>query len=143
EAAATHFGPQILIGRRDDTDIDLFGLRAAYRFELAFLEHAQQFRLQIEGQLADFVEEYRSPVRQSKAADTPLTSPCECSFFMSEKLAFHKRRRNRGAVYFDERFRETSAGAVDGASDKLFTRSRLTLDQHSRIGRSDLMNVVQ
>src|SRR5258707_1132824 len=44
EFTVTDHLPQVLIGRRDDTNIDARGTGAAYSLELALLEHTEQLR---------------------------------------------------------------------------------------------------
>ena len=69
----------------------LRGPRAAERFELAFLQHAQQFRLQFERQFADFVEEDRAAVRQGEAAFASRRGARERAAFVAEEFAFDQR----------------------------------------------------
>jgi hypothetical protein len=45
-----------LVGRRQDANIDADRARAAHAFELRVLQHAQQFRLCLQRQVADFIE---------------------------------------------------------------------------------------
>src|SRR5262245_66468165 len=60
---------QVAIGRSDQTDVDADGARAAQPFELLFLEHPQELRLQFEGDVANLVEEKRATMRQLEAPD--------------------------------------------------------------------------
>ncbi|HKY35525.1 MAG TPA: hypothetical protein VJN18_06290 [Polyangiaceae bacterium] len=53
---------QISVGGRDHARIDALGLDAADAPHLAFLEDPQQLGLQLETELADFVEEQRAAV---------------------------------------------------------------------------------
>jgi hypothetical protein len=52
---------ELAMRRRQETDIHLDGLRAADPLELPRLKNAQQLGLQLEGQLADLVQEDESP----------------------------------------------------------------------------------
>ncbi len=63
-----HLG-EIAVGRRDEPDVDADGAVAAQPLELLFLQHAQEFRLQLERDVADLVEEQRAAVRQLEPAD--------------------------------------------------------------------------
>ena len=58
---------QIAIRRGQYPDVHLLGGRAADRIELALLEHAEQFRLQVERQFPDLVEKNGALVGQGKA----------------------------------------------------------------------------
>ncbi len=51
---------QIAVGGDDDANVDVDGLRAADALEAALFENAQQFGLDGQRQLADFIEEERA-----------------------------------------------------------------------------------
>ncbi len=51
---AHHFFER-LIRRRDDADINRHGFRASYRMHFPLLQDAQEFHLQMQGQIADFI----------------------------------------------------------------------------------------
>ena len=53
---------QIPIGRGNDPDVDLAGAILPDELEGPFLQDAQQLALQIQGDLADFVQKERSPI---------------------------------------------------------------------------------
>ena len=57
-----HHLRQVLIGGRDDTNVNASGACAAEPLELLFLENTQELGLQFERQVADFVEKQRSCV---------------------------------------------------------------------------------
>ena len=57
----------------------------------------------IRQQLADLIEEDRSPVRQLEAADPPLGGPGERTLLVAEQLGGDQLARNRRAVDGDER----------------------------------------
>ncbi len=58
---------KVAVGRRHDAHVDLARPRAAHGLELALLQHAQELGLQVDGQLADLVEEDGAAVRQREA----------------------------------------------------------------------------
>jgi hypothetical protein len=60
---------QVAIGRRDQAHIDRDGRVAAEPFDLALLQHAQQFHLNQGRDVADFVQEQRAAVRRFELAD--------------------------------------------------------------------------
>ena len=61
-------GPQIAVGRRDNTHIDLLvGVRANLA-NRALVEHAEQRRLEIERHLANLIEENRPAVGLGEGA---------------------------------------------------------------------------
>ena len=51
---------EVGVGRGDDADVDLDGLRLAERVDFVGLEEAQQLRLDVEADLGDLVEEERA-----------------------------------------------------------------------------------
>ena len=57
EAARVDLGLEVAVGGGDDAHVDGQAARRADALHLAALEHAQELRLQLEGELADLVEE--------------------------------------------------------------------------------------
>src|SRR6266446_3269705 len=78
---------EVGIGSGQDTDIDDPGFGRADAFKLASFENAQQFRLQVERHIADFVQQESAAVGQFKTAHTICFSIGKCALYMSEKLA--------------------------------------------------------
>ena len=70
KTAFGNFGGEIAICGGDDANIHFARLRTAYGFEFAFLQNAKKFRLQFEGELADFIEENGSTVGQLESSRT-------------------------------------------------------------------------
>ena len=68
ELAVGHALLEVGVGRRDDADVDALRARVADRQDLALLEKPQQFRLDVERQVADFVEEERAAERRPQHA---------------------------------------------------------------------------
>ena len=67
-------------------DIDFNGLRAADAFEFTFLQDPQECNLSVQRQLADFVEENGSSVRQFKSTDAALHRPGEGALFVAKEF---------------------------------------------------------
>src|SRR5262249_13903301 len=86
-----------------DSHVHAQGARTPQAFELLFLKHAQQFRLQIQRDVFDLIEKDRSLVSEFKAADTAIDRAGKRAFLVTEQLTLKQARRNRGAVYFDQR----------------------------------------
>ena len=78
---------EIPIRRGEDANIDLDGLGAADPLKLAFLQDAQQLRLEVERQLAHLVEEERTMVGEFKTALAALGRTGERAALMTEELA--------------------------------------------------------
>src|SRR5271165_7056729 len=83
---------------RNQTNVNLDGLCTSEAFKLLFLQGAQQFRLQIHGDVADLVEKQSAVIRQLKPASLLDERPCESTLFMAEQFTFHQTRRNCRAV---------------------------------------------
>ena len=63
EAACGDFGAQVAIRRRQHAHVERHGHAAAEALDFAFLQHAQQLRLQAERHLGHFVEQQRAALR--------------------------------------------------------------------------------
>jgi hypothetical protein len=59
----THLLSQIPIRGRNDANIDFLLAFRSEPLEHPLLKHSQQLRLELEGQFADLIEEYGSPIR--------------------------------------------------------------------------------
>ncbi len=68
------------------------------------------FDLQIERQLADFVEKNRAAMRQSEASLALFSRAGKSALFVAEQFALDQRRRDRRAVDFDQRSIAPPAG---------------------------------
>ena len=110
------------------------GPGASQPLEFSFLEHTQQLGLKLQRNIADLVEEYRTAVRQLEAADALCNGASERAFLVSEQLAFEQACRYSRAVELDEGVRAAKAEIVDRARDQFFSRPRLAVDEHGRIG---------
>src|SRR5262249_6711699 len=93
-----HLRGEVPVGGGDQTGIGPQGSRASQPLELALLEHAQEFGLEFERDLADFIEKYRTPMRQLEAPDALRDGARERAFLVAEEFAFQQPSRNRGAV---------------------------------------------
>jgi hypothetical protein len=96
-----HFG-EVAIGGGDQAHVHRNGTIAAEALDLALLQGAQQLGLQVERQLADFVEEKRAFVRQFDAADLAGNGAGERALLVAEQFAFQQAGRDGGAVQLDE-----------------------------------------
>ena len=108
---------QVAVGRRDQARIGAQRARAAQPLELALLQHAQQLRLQLERDLADFVEEHGAAVGQLEAADALADRAGERALLVAEQLALEQPGRDRRAIQLDE-------GADRGARSADESRAR-------------------
>src|SRR5258708_32414697 len=119
EFTVTDHLPQVLIGRRDDTNIDARGTGAAYGLELALLEHTEQLRLKLHWHVSDFIQKQCAPVRQRKSSYMPIDRSGKGSALLPEKLTFEKTGRHRRTVHFDEIPAPAPAELVNPPGDNL------------------------
>ena len=93
--------------------------------------------MQIDGDIADLVEEQRAFVRQLETAHPGHRRSRERSFFVSEQFAFDQAGRKRGAAEPDERALSPRAQIVDRAREELLSRAGLAKEQNRGAGRRD------
>src|SRR6266404_6753106 len=129
EFTVTDHLPQVLIGRRDDTNIDARGTGAAYSLELALLENTEQLGLKLHWHVSDFIQKQCAAVRQRKSADMRIDRSGKGSALVPEKLAFEKAGRHRRTVHFDEIPAAAWAELVNRARDNFLARPGFASDQ--------------
>ena len=83
----------VLVGRRDQPDVDLERLGAAEALELPLLQHPQQLDLRREVDVADLVEQQRPAVGELEAALLALLGAGERALFVAEELRLDQRFR--------------------------------------------------
>src|SRR5262249_22572881 len=116
---------EIPVGGGDQPHVDAMRLRAAEALELLFLEHAQQFRLQRERNIADLVEEQRAPVGHFEAANLLRDGAGKRAFLMAEQLAREKMGRNGRAFHLHERAAAARAERENGSRNDLLAGTGL------------------
>src|SRR5271165_3358234 len=138
-----HQGTEISIGGGDQTRVRGEGARTAQAFELALLQHAQQFGLEFERNFANLIQEYGSPIGQLKAADALRDGAGEGAPLMSEQFTFQQARRYGGAVQFHERTRMPRAQLMQSSGNQFFSRSGLAINKDRGIGGSNGFDLSQ
>ena len=89
---------EVDVGGGEDADIDLEGAVAADGLEGAFLQDAQELGLELDGELADLVEQEGAAVGHLEPAGAGLGGAGEGALAVAEQLALEQARRDRGAV---------------------------------------------
>ena len=102
EPPQLRLGAQIPGGGGDHADMDFRELRRADGPHLPFLKHTQQFRLQVEGQLADFVQEKDAAVGGGEKPFPGAIGAGEGALGVAEKLTLDEAGGNGPAVDGDE-----------------------------------------
>ena len=143
EASFFHQLAQIHVGGGDDAHIHFDHFHPAEAHELAFLHHAQQLGLRLEGNVADFVEEDAPFVGQVEEAFLRVHRPGECAFYVPEQRGFEKIGRQVAGVHGHERAIFALRVRVNGACHQLFARAALTLDENRRAARRRLDDEIE
>jgi len=125
---------EIAVGGADDADIDFSRLVAADAFKLAFLQHAQQFGLQGQGQFADLVQKDGTEMRVFKTSGFGAVGPGKGSFFVAEEFGFEQVFGNGRAVDLDEGVGLAVGEFMDDAADEGLARARFAQEQHRGLG---------
>ena len=113
------------------------GRRLAERTDFARFEEAEQLRLELDGELADFVEEQRAAAGGADDAGVIAVGAGEGAAAVAEELALHHLARHGGAVEGDERFVGAMRVGVDGAREDLLAGAALAGDQDAGVRRRD------
>jgi hypothetical protein len=142
--AALREGPgQVAIRGGEDPDVDLHGARAADALELTVLEDAKKLRLEVQGELADLVQEERPAVGELEAAHAGGGRAREGALLVAEQLALDEGGRQGGTVDADQRARTPGAPVVDRPGQELLPRARLPKEQHRGVHRRHLRDPSQ
>src|SRR5690606_5260560 len=80
---------------RDESYVDRNRCRRSNRKNRPFLGHAEEFRLDLEGKLGDFVEKKRPSVSGPKMTQAFSDRAGECAAHVAEELALQELRRKR------------------------------------------------
>ena len=113
---------------------------AAESSDGSLLEHSKQLCLKCRGHLGDFVQQYRSLVRQLETAVAALHGARERAALVAEDLALKQPIRNRSTVKRDERCARARAEVVNGPRHQLLAGTRFTPDEHRGLAGSRLLD---
>jgi hypothetical protein len=76
---------------------------AAEAFKFPFLKNTEQFGLQRQRKVSDFIQKQCSSVGHLKPSDPLDESASECTLLVAEQFAFQKIRGNRSAIQLNKR----------------------------------------
>ena len=93
------------------------------------LQGAQQFGLQIDGQVADFVQKQRALAGGFEQTLLGMLRAGERAFDVAEQFGFDQRGNQRGAVHRGERFILARPGKMNRARHQFLARAALSQDQ--------------
>src|SRR5216684_1088076 len=121
---------EIRTGGRDNTHVDLDGTVATNPLELPLLQYAQQFDLERNRHVADFIEENRAAIGLLESADPRRDRAGKCTFDVSKQFGFEKVFRDGAAINTNQLLIFTRAVEVNSLRDQFFAGACLTLDQY-------------
>ena len=107
--------------------------------DFILLEKAQQLGLDLDGDIADFVQEQGAAVRAANDAEEIAVRAGEGALAIAEQLALEHVARDRGAVEGHEGVFGAIRRAMDDARERLFARTCFPADKNRQIARSDLL----
>ena len=107
------------------------------------LQHAQQFRLQLERHFADFVQKHDAAFRRAKHAQAAAGRAGKRALLVTEQLAFGQRGSERGAVDRHKRFVAPRSQAMQQAGPKLFAGAGFAADQNGALNIGSALHMAQ
>src|SRR5262249_3435727 len=134
---------EVLMGRRDNSDVDLKRIAGANAFKRFFLQHSEKFRLNIEVDVPDFVQKKRSSVRQFKSSDLVSMGGGKCTCDVSEELTLQQSRRKGRTMDLDKSFVSPRAIGVQCAGEQLLSGSTLAANEDRGLRGGDLSSHFQ
>ena len=126
-------GFEIAVGGRDHARADADALVGADRLDFALLQRAQQLGLQIDGQVANFVEEQRALAGGFEQTLLGVLRAGKRALDVAEQLRFDQRGHQRGAIHRRKGLVLARPGKMDRARHQFLARPALAENQH-RIG---------
>ena len=143
EAPFGHGLPQVLMGGGQQPYIHPPGLLAAQGIDLALLDGAQQLGLEVQGQVADLVQEQRAAIRQLEATLSRCHGPAEGTLYVAEELGLDEGGGQGAAVHLDEGLLPAGREVVQGLGHLLLARAGLAGDEHGGGGAGHLAYLIQ
>ena len=138
EAASLDHVGEVAVGSGEDAGGDGDGLGGADGAHFFFLQGAEQLGLEVEGKLADLVEEDGAAGGGGEQAGLGAVGTGEGALDVAEELAFDEGGDERAAIDGDEGLGSVGAVVVDGAGDELLAGAGLAEDEDGVGGEGDL-----
>jgi len=132
---------QIPVGGGNDPDIRFIGTGTSQSLKFSILNNPQQFALQLQRYLADFIKKDGAAVGQFETPDLPGIRPGESTAFPSEEFTFHQGRRQCCTINRDQWPPLAGTAAVDGARHHALAGAGLAQEQDGCIHGSYLLDL--
>ena len=135
-----HHRFQIAVGRGDDPHVNGLRYIASESFELPLLQQSEDFNLDRQGKVADFIEKNGAAVSGFETALARMRGPGKCPAFMAEQLAFNHGFRDRGQADFYKRPPGPFPVDMQRLGDEFLAHAAFAADKHRGVGISHLVN---
>ena len=122
-------GFEVAMSGGDEADVGADGLVSTDAFEGLFLEESEDFGLEGEGHVADFVEEDGAAIALLEFADAAAVGTGEGAFFVTEEFGFQEVFGDGGAVEGHEGCLGAGAVLVDSAGDEFLAGAGFSSDE--------------
>jgi hypothetical protein len=129
-----NLAPKLSVGSGHDAHVELSLLRSTDASHAACLEHAKEARLEIDRQLADFVQEERAAVGALEGAEVGSDGARERAALVSEQLALGQVGGDATAVEHDEGASRTSALLVKRMRQHVLAGAGLAEQREGDVG---------
>ena len=134
---------QVAMSRGYNPNIHVLGPRAAQPLELSLLQDAQELRLQLQWNVANFIQKQRSLVRQLNPANLLNDCTGKSAALVAKQFAFEQAAGNSSTIDLYERAVLAVAAIVNRTRDEFLAGSRLSQKEHGRIAWSHHVDEIQ
>ena len=134
ELAAPYRPAQIPVSGGNNACPGLPGLGFADALIFAVLQYTQQLGLEVDGQLANFVEKERATARVLEVAGLAVAGAGKGPFRIAEQRGFDQRGRDGRAIEGEKRFPRARRQVMQGGGDQFLAAARFTFDQGGETG---------
>ncbi len=143
EEAFVDLAGEVAAGGGDDADVDGAVGVAADGFDATLGEDAEELGLEVDGELAELVEEDGAAVGLDKGGDAAVDGAGEGALLVAEEGGLGEAGGDGAAVDDDDGAVLAGAGLVDGAGDELFAGAGLAADEHRQLGGGDALEAIE
>src|SRR5579862_7454493 len=138
KALLAHELLEVLVGRRDNTRVDLDSIGATDALEGFLLQKSEQLDLQRERQIANLVEEDRAAIRRFQPPRLIFDRAGKRAAHVPEQLALEQMLAERGACDLDEGTILARTEAMDIRREHALAGAALARQQHGRVAIGNL-----
>ncbi len=137
--ALVDFGMNILVGGRNNLDIQINRLVASDPLKLFLLKYTEQLHLHSGRYVANFVQKDGAPLGIFKFTDLGAGCTSKCSLFVTEQLGFQQGFGQRTTIYADKRSVFSGAVEMDSFGDQFLADTGFAGNKHPGIGGGDFL----